>query len=131
MNRDAWDDTGKLILRWALGLLVLSHGLSKLFGSLDGIRGMLASYGLPEVLVYGVLVGEVLAPLLLLAGVLTRVGGALVVVNMLVAIVLAHRPELLSMNDQGGWALELQGMFLFTGLALVFLGSGRYAIRPD
>jgi len=32
---------------------------------------------------------------------------------------------------QGGWALELQGFFLFTGLAIACLGSGRYALRPD
>jgi putative oxidoreductase len=32
------------------------------------------------------------------------------------------------MGKQGGWALELQGMFAFTALALVFMTPGRYAI---
>ncbi|NHZ72800.1 MAG: 4Fe-4S dicluster domain-containing protein [Aquificales bacterium] len=59
------------------------------------------------------------------------VGGLVVVVNMLVAIWLAHTADIFSLTEFGGWGLELQGFYLFSGLALVFLGSGRYAIRPD
>jgi putative oxidoreductase len=47
---------------------------------------------------------------------------------MVFAIVLVHRSELFTIGKQGGWALELQGMFLFTALALVLIGPGRYAI---
>jgi len=32
------------------------------------------------------------------------------------------------MGKQGGYALELQAMFLFTALALVFMHPGRYAM---
>ena len=39
--------------------------------------------------------------------------------------------ETLELGGSGGWALELQGMFLAGSLALVFLGSGRMAMRPD
>lgn len=131
MNRDQADDIGKLILRVALGLLLLAHGISKLAGGIGGIQGMLAGYGLPEAVAYGVYVGEVIAPLLILAGLFARIGGALVVVNMLFALALAHTGELFTLTSQGGWALELQGFFLATGLALAFLGSGRFALRPD
>ena len=50
---------------------------------------------------------------------------------MVVAIYLAHMGELFSLTSSGGWALELQGMFLFGALAMMFLGSGRTAIKPD
>ena len=51
--------------------------------------------------------------------------------NMVFALVLAHRSQFFSLTDHGGWALELQGFYLFSGLAILFLGSGRMAIRPD
>ena len=35
------------------------------------------------------------------------------------------------LGKQGGWALELQGMFLFTALALMFMSPGRYASPGD
>jgi putative oxidoreductase len=53
------------------------------------------------------------------------------VVNMVFAIVLVHSGELFLLTKNGGWQLELQGMFLFGALAIVFLGSGRMAVRPD
>jgi putative oxidoreductase len=131
MDQDRLDDVGRLILRLLLALLLAGHGISKLVGGLGGIEDMLAGLGLPALLAWGVLIGEVLAPLLLIAGVFTRLAGAVVMVNMLFAIALVHRAELFTLNAQGGWALELQGFFLFTGLAIACLGSGRYALRPD
>nr|WP_298373720.1 DoxX family protein [uncultured Halomonas sp.] len=124
---------GKLILRLSVGLMVLLHGMAKLANpaSMSGIGELLAAYGLPEFLAYGVLVGEILAPAMLILGWQTRIGGLLVSGNMLVAIILAHSQELFALTGNGGWALELQGMFLFGALAIMFLGSGRLAVRPD
>ncbi|MFC7302052.1 DoxX family protein [Cognatiluteimonas weifangensis] len=129
MNQNTQSDLGKLILRLTLGALVLLHGIAKLKGGVSGIEGMVAAYGLPSVLAYGVLVGEVLAPLLLIAGFYARVGALLIAVNMLFALALAHMGQLGLLNEQGGWALELQGMFLGTALALALLGPGRYGIN--
>lgn len=129
MNQNTQSDLGKLILRLTLGALVLLHGIAKLKGGVSGIEGMVAAYGLPSVLAYGVLIGEVLGPLLLIAGFYARVGALLIVINMLFAIALAHTGQLGLLNDQGGWALELQGMFLGTALALALLGPGRYGIN--
>ncbi|QFU03026.1 DoxX [Halomonas sp. THAF5a] len=127
------DALGKLILRLTVAGLMLPHGLTKLLnpGSLTWIGNTLAAQGLPTVLAYGVLIGEVLAPLMVLIGWRSRVGALLMVANKLVAIFLAHMGELTAFKDTGGWALELQGFFLFGALALVFLGSGRMAWRPD
>lgn len=127
------ENAGKLILRLAVGLLMLFHGVAKLMhpDSLDFIRMGLSGIGLPELLVYGVFVGEILAPLLLIVGVFSRWGGMLVVVNMLFAIGLAHMGDLFALTEHGGYRLELQMFYLFGGLAVMFLGSGRYAIKPD
>ena len=129
MNPALQQDLGKLILRVTLGALVLLHGIAKLSGGLAGIVGMVEAQGLPGFLGYAVLVGEVLAPLMLLAGFHARIGGLLVAINMLVAIVLVHMGDLGSLNSQGGWALELQGMFLGTALAIALIGPGRFSVN--
>lgn len=126
---DRAQDFGKFILRIVLGLLILLHGIAKLIGGVGGIAGMLQGVGLPGFLAYGALVGEVVAPLLLLLGFYARIGAALIAVNMIVAFLLAHRGELFVLGPQGGWQLELQGMFLFTAVALIFLGPGRIAFN--
>ena len=129
MNAATQNDTGKLILRLALGILVLLHGIAKLKGGTAGIVGMVEGAGLPGVLGYAVLIGEVLAPLMVIAGFHARIGAALIAINMIVAVALAHMGELASLGQSGGWALELQGMFLFTAIALVVLGPGRFSVN--
>lgn len=129
MNPAMQADVGKLVLRLALGVLVLMHGVAKLRGGLDPIEGMVTAAGLPAFLAYGALAGEVLGPLMLIAGFYARIGAALIALNMLFALGLAHLGQLGQLNDQGGWALELQGMFLFTAIALVLLGPGRYSVN--
>lgn len=131
MDKEDAADAGKLILRLTLGLMLLQHGIGKVTGGIAGIAAMLADKGLPEMLAYGVYVGEVVAPLMLIVGVFTRIGAGLIAVNMLFALWLAHMDELLVLNEQGVWPLELQGMFLFGAVALALLGSGRLAAQPD
>ncbi|MGO4391549.1 DoxX family protein [Variovorax sp. M-6] len=122
------DDTGKLILRLALGILILLHGISKLTNGVGFITSTLTSQGLPGALAYLVYVGEILAPVLLIVGIYTRPAAWITVVNMLVAIWLVHLKDLWVIGKSGGWALELQGMFLFVALAVAFLGAGRYSL---
>ena len=122
------DDTGKLVLRLALGILILLHGISKLSNGVGFVEGMLTSHGLPGALAYLVYVGELLAPVLLILGVYTRPAAWITVINMLVAIWLVHLKDLAVIGKSGGWALELQGMFLFGAVAVAFLGAGRFSI---
>ncbi len=126
-------DTGKLVVRLCVGGLMLFHGVAKIMhpGSLDFIGGMLSGYGLPAVLAYGVYVGEVVAPLMIIVGFKARIGGVIVAVNMLFAIVLAHTGDFFSLSEHGGWMIELQVFYLLSAVAVVFLGSGRQAIKPD
>lgn len=127
------EELGKLLLRLTLAVLMLFHGYSKLAnpGSLEWIGGTLTAYGLPTVLAYGVYVGEILAPLMLILGVYARLGGWLIVVNMIFALFLAHSSELLSLSEHGAPAVELQIFYLMGGLVVALIGSGTLAVRPD
>ncbi|MDM0020136.1 DoxX family protein [Variovorax saccharolyticus] len=122
------DDTGKLVLRLALGILILLHGIAKLSNGVGFISSTLAANGLPGALAYLVYVGEILAPVLLIVGIYTRPAAWITVINMLVAIWLVHLKDLWVIGKTGGWALELQGMFLFAALAVAFLGAGRFSV---
>lgn len=122
------DDLGKLVLRVSVGVLILMHGIFKLQNGVGGIVGMLGNHGLPGILAYGVYLGEVIGPVLVILGVFTRIGALLIAVNMLVAVALAHMPELFSLGQMGGWALELQGMFLFASISVGLLGAGRFSV---
>ena len=127
------DAAGKLVLRLTVGSLMLFHGVGKLLhpGSLDFIGSKLAGFGLPEIITWGAYVGEVIAPLMIILGILSRVGGLLIVINMVFAILLIHTGDIFALTEHGGWRLELQGFYLFGGLAILFLGSGHYAVKPD
>jgi putative oxidoreductase len=119
------DDVGKLILRLSLGILVLLHGIAKITGGVAPIEGYLQKAGLPPALAFGVYIGEVLAPILVILGFYSRIGAALIAGNMLFAIGLVHRHQLTEITKAGGWGVELQAMFLFAALALVFMPPGR------
>lgn len=121
-------DIAKLVLRLTLGVLMLFHGIAKLRYGIGFIEGMVTSHGLPAFLAWGVYVGEIVAPLMLIAGVQVRIAALLVAGNMLVAILLAHMGDLFSMGEHGGYALELQAMFLFTAVTVMLLGGGKYGV---
>lgn len=129
MNANTQHDIAKLFLRVTLGALVLLHGIAKLKGGMGGIVRLVEAHGLPGFLGYFVLVGEVIAPLMLLAGFHARIGGALIAVNMLAAVYLVHMGDLGRFNGQGGWALELQAMFFVAAFALSLLGPGGYSVN--
>lgn len=124
-------DLGRLLLRVVLGVLILVHGLSKLSHGIEPIFGMLSAAGLPKAMGYGVYIGEVVAPVLLIVGLWTRAAAGIVAFNMAMAFFLAHMKQLVSLNQTGGWALELQGMYLGVALAIMFIGAGRLSIGGE
>ncbi len=130
MNNDA---VGKLVLRLTLGILILFHGVNKLLhpGSVDFISSTLTGAGLPGAIANGVYIGEIIAPLMIIIGIYSRIGGLLVAINMVFAILLVHSGDLLALTDHGGWRIELQAFYLFCAVAVIFLGSGKLAVKPD
>jgi putative oxidoreductase len=68
-----------------------------------------------------------LAPLLLIFGLWTRPAAIIVAINMVVAVLLVHAGQLGELTRNGGWALELQGFYFFTAVAVALLGAGRFS----
>ncbi|MBP7954436.1 MAG: DoxX family protein [Parabacteroides sp.] len=122
---------GLLIVRLSIAGLMLLHGVSKLISGLDILPEMLKDVGLPSFLAYGVYVGEVFAPLLMIIGFRTRLASMIFVINCLFAIFLVHSSEIFSLDGNGGWPIELLGLYLFGALALVFTGAGNYAVSTN
>ena len=125
------DDTGKLILRLTVAGLMLFHGVAKVMTGVDPIMGMLAAVGLPGFIAYGVYVGEVLAPMMMIIGFRTRIAAVIMAATMVVAVALAHMGDLFAINQFGGWAVELQAFFFFGAVAVFFLGAGKMAVSKS
>lgn len=124
-------DLGLLILRISVAGLMLLHGVSKLISGVDFLHGMLTDVGLPSFLAYGVFLGEIIAPIFMLIGFRTRLASIFYIINCLFAIFLVHASEVFSLDDNGGWAIELLGLYLLGALALVFTGAGNYAVSKS
>lgn len=115
------------VLRIFLALMMLFHGMSKAFKGVSGIEGMLAGSGLPAFMAYGVYIGEILAPLMLLVNVMVAPAALIMAFNMVVAIFLAHSGAIFTIGKNGGLALELQYFFLVTSI-VVALTADRISI---
>jgi len=125
------ENIGKLILRVMLGSLMLFHGVNKLQHGIEYIKGLIVAQGLPEFLAYGVYVGEIVAPVLLILGWRSRIWAGLIAVNMLVVIYLTQLGAFMKLGAHGSWAVELQMFYLLTAVSIAFIGSGRFAITRD
>jgi putative oxidoreductase len=126
------EDLGKLVLRLTVGVLLLFHGIHKVLDGIAGIKQIVTAHGLPEVLAYGVYLGEVVGPILVILGLFSRIGGLLIAVNMIVAVLLAGMGSLLALDPHfGGYALELEAFYLFCGIAVMLLGAGRIGIGGE
>lgn len=121
-------DIAKLILRVSLGTLMLFHGIHKMIHGLGGVKGMLSGAHMPEFLAYGVYVGEVIAPIFIILGLYARVAGAVLGINMLVAIALAYGFSF-SLSKYGGLAMESPLLFFILALLVFLLGSGKYSVN--
>lgn len=121
-------DLGRFLLRATLAILILFHGFWKIRHGIDPIIGMIVKVGLPAAVAYLVYVGEVLAPLLVLVGLWTRLAGLVIAINMTVAVLLVHTSQFFTLSQMGGWALELQCMYFIGGLCVALLGAGRFSV---
>ena len=122
------DAVGLLVVRVVPAVLMLFHGVSKLRHGIDGVVDIMTAAHVPAFVAYGVYVGEVVAPLLMIAGWMSRPAGAVFAFNMVVAIVTAHWADVTKLGKVGQWSIELQLLFLFGGVAVALLGPGPWSV---
>jgi putative oxidoreductase len=122
-------EIGLLILRITLGGILLFHGVSKLSTGVEWVKGPLGQLGLPGVLAYGLYVAEIIAPILIILGFLTRPVALVIAFDMFMAVFLVQRQQFFTLKPMGGgWAIELEALIFFMGVALFFLGAGKYSL---
>ena len=122
---------GMLILRVVVGLLFIGHGTQKLFGWFggggpEGTSGFFGSLGYRSPRTMALVGGltETVGGVLVLLGLLTPLGSALIV-GMMVAAILAVHIDKGVWNSNGGSELPL--VFIACATAIAF-SPGRYAI---
>jgi putative oxidoreductase len=69
---------------------MLLHGIAKI-GQTTFIEGMLADQGLPTIMAYGVYLTEIVAPILILIGLRTRLAALAYAFGVLFIMFLAHQ----------------------------------------
>ncbi len=121
-------DLSKLVLRLFAGIILLLHGFHKLLHGMDYVFNSIKAIHLPSFFAYGVFLGELIGPILVIIGFRARIGGFLMTLNMLASVLLMHRDIAFKINDYGGWMIELNALLMACGLAVFFGGAGKYGL---
>ena len=115
---------GLLVLRLALGTIMIAHGWQKIADRMHMISGFLHSLGIPPWMAYLVVAAEFGGGILLVVGFLTRLAALAIFVNMLVAIFKVHLPNGL-FSPKG---FEFPMACAAIAFALILTGAGPIAI---
>jgi putative oxidoreductase len=122
------EDFGKLVLRLGVGGMMLFHGGHKLLTGLDAVKALLVSHKLPDALAYVVYFGEIAGPLLVIIGLFARFGAFLIAFEVAALVALGGLAQIIALTPDGGYALEIEALYLTGALAIVLLGPGKLAV---
>lgn len=133
---------GLFFLRLIFGSSFLLHGFHKVqhfSTSMEGIKNLLIQAKIPDFLAYGVFIGEVLAPFLIIIGFYTRISSAIVFFNCLVILYVTQIKSLdlsqvfniFAIGDKGEFSNELVFLYIACSLCFLFTGSGKIAVRKS
>lgn len=126
-----YSNLGFLLLRIFLGVNVLMHGIAKIQGGIGAVKGMLAAKGIPEIIGYGVYIGEVVAPIMIILGVFTRLGSLILLGTCAMILYAGHSDKLFMITPYGGLAPEVVYLYIGGALCLLFCGGGKFALKAD
>jgi putative oxidoreductase len=121
------DDVGRLLLRISVGGLMLLHGIGKLKNTAN-LPSLVAGTRIPGFVGYFSLIGEFVAPIMLLVGWGTRIAGPLVAFSMLTAVYLKHGAQVFQLGKSGGSAIELQLLYALGAIAIALIGPGALSL---
>jgi len=126
-----------LVLRLTLALVLFPHGAQKLLGWWGGygyggtMQFFTQTMHIPTVFAFLAIMIEFFAPLVLAAGLLTRLTALIMGAHMAVAMYLGHLPFGFFMNwtgQQKGEGFEFHLLYIGVALALVIAGGGRCSV---
>jgi putative oxidoreductase len=123
MNNSDHINTAQVLLRVTFGVLLLAHGLLKVLGfGVEGTVGFFASLGLPAIVAYLVMAGEVLGGVALIVGYRVRTVALLSLPIMLGAVWVHASKGWLFSNAGGGW--EFPVLLVVLAVVLALQGGG-------
>jgi putative oxidoreductase len=116
---------GLLVLRLALGAVMIAHGYQKIFGGMPQFMQMLQHMGIPAWMAYLTVAAEFGGGILLVAGFLTRLAALAIFIDMVVAIIKVHLHNGL-FSKNGGFEFPMVcGAIAFS---LIWSGAGPIAM---
>lgn len=131
------NDYGMLLVRLALGIVMLPHGAQKTLGWFGGhgfagtMQFFTEGMGLPYIVALLVVLAESLGAIGLIVGALTRIAALGIASVMLGAILMVHLPHGFFMNwagKQAGEGFEFHILAIGMALALLVRGGGALSI---
>ena len=124
-----WTDTDKglLLLRVMFGGLILFHGWHKVMYGIDMPMARMESWGIPGFLMYFAYISEVVAPVLIIIGLFTRLSNLSLFITMTVVMYIELRTGV-GLNQFGAPTIEIQIVYWLTSAGLFFTGPGRLRI---
>ncbi|WP_428663863.1 DoxX family protein [Runella sp.] len=121
-SKVAYTDLGIFVLRVFVPLLLITHGYDKLLSFLDGADKF------PDPLHIGVrfshalaVIGEVVAPILVILGLWTRLASVVEIIHFLVVVFMMHANEPLGEKEHGL-------LFLIPYVTILLTGAGKYSL---
>lgn len=132
-TKDNWTPT---ILRIVAGVVMLPHGMQKMFGWFGGagfsatIRNF-GTHGFPAYLVVLVIAAEFFGSIGLILGALTRIAAFGLLVDMTVAAITTTSKFGMFINWSGkqkGEGMEFQILFIGIMLAILIAGGGAFSV---
>ena len=113
------------LLRIHFGVILLAHGWLKVsIFTVDGTVNYFASIGLPAVIAYLVIFGELVGGLAILLGIQTRLASLFTVPIVLGAAIMNSGNGWLHSANGGGW--EYAASLTVIAVAITLMGSGNF-----
>ena len=119
------DNYGYVIFRLVVSSMFFIHGAQKFFGLFGGLDGAGHSVPFGGLLWFAGLI-EVVAGILVFAGVFARLGASLAAIEMFVAYFMVHFPKGLNPLHNGG---ELALMYFVAFLVIIRYGAGKLSVE--
>lgn len=80
---------------------------------------------------YGVIIGEVIAPIMMILGVFTRLAALSAAATMVVAWLMVGVHHTFALSPVGAWAIEDIVYYFMAAIVIALFGCGRYSVMKN